>query len=384
MDPLHSPESIYSYFIEQIKDYAIFATDPNGIITTWNSGATRLKGYTEEEIIGQFYGILHPYEYQQSGLPEKELELARQKGSYESEDWRKRKDDSLFWASVTLTAIFDERGKHVGYTKITGDISKQKELQDKLAERQQHALEIKNTELRKTNLDLDNFIYTASHDLRSPIINIEALMSLLKAELIKDDSYSPRMEQFVQRITSSVDRFKQTINDLTNISRLQKDLEGSPSTEIINIEEVYKDILEDLNYSTDLGTCAISADFKVHQLQFSRKNFRSILFNLISNAIKYQSPDRDCVIHLQTRLEEPYVVLTVQDNGLGISPRNQEHLYTMFRRFHKHVEGSGVGLFMVKRIIENAGGKIEVESQEGQGTEFKVYFKASIEAKQEP
>jgi PAS domain S-box-containing protein len=384
MNPLHSPESIYSYFIEQIKDYAIFATDPNGIITAWNSGATRLKGYTEEEIIGQFYGILHPYEYQQSGLPEKELELALQKGSYESEDWRKRKDDSLFWATVTLTAIFDKAGEHVGYTKVTGDITKQKELQDKLAERQQHVLEIKNQELQKTNLDLDNFIYTASHDLRSPIINIEALMSLLKAELIKDDCFSPRMEEFVNRITNSVDRFKHTINDLTNISRLQKDLESPPSEEIIDVEEVYADIIEDLKYSSDLGACAIATDFKVHQLKFSRKNFRSVLFNLISNAIKYQSPDRDCVIHLQTRLEEPYVVLSVQDNGLGISPRNQEHLYTMFRRFHKHVEGSGVGLFMVKRIIDNAGGKIEVSSEEGSGTEFRVYFKASMQAEQEP
>ena len=108
MDPLNPWESINSYFIEQIKDYAVFATDPKGIITAWNSGAERLKGYTEEEIVGQFYGILHPYEYQNAGMPEKELEAALKDGSYENEDWRKRKDDSLFWASVTLTPIFDD------------------------------------------------------------------------------------------------------------------------------------------------------------------------------------------------------------------------------------------------------------------------------------
>lgn len=378
MDSNFSQESINNYFIEQIKDYAIFATDTNGIITAWNKGATRLKGYTEKEIIGQFYGILHPYEYQDSGLPQQELKTALENGSFENDDWRKRKDDSLFWASVTLTPIFDKNGKHIGFTKITGDITRQKELQDKLAERQQHALEHKNKELQKTNLDLDNFIYTASHDLRSPIINIEALMSLLKEELIESNCFSSDTEEFVQRVINSVDRFKRTIEDLTNISRLQKDFDETSANEIINIQEVYEDIMSDLNYWPQLSACFIKTDFKVHQLQFSKKNFRSILYNLISNAIKYQSPERDCVININTQLEEPYVVLLVKDNGLGMSEGNQNKLYTMFSRFHDHVEGSGVGLFMVKRIIENAGGKIEVESQEGRGTEFRVYFKAAI------
>ena len=378
MNPLHSAASINSYFIEQIKDYAIFATDTRGIITAWNSGAERLKGYTEKEIIGQFYGILHPYEYQHAGIPEKELETALQSGVYEAEDWRKRKDDSLFWASVTLTPIFDADSKHIGYNKITGNITRQKELQDKLAERQQSALETKNRELQQTNLDLDNFIYTASHDLRSPINNIEALMSLLKQELIQTDCFSNRTEEFVKRVTNSVDRFKRTIEDLTNISRLQKDFEENAADETVNIKEVYEDIMSDLNYPQSHKPCFISTDFKVNQLKFSTKNFRSILYNLISNAIKYQSPERDCVIHLHTDLEGPYVVLTVKDNGLGISKRNQEQLYTMFKRFHNHVEGTGVGLFMVKRIIENAGGKIAVESQEGSGTTFRVYFKAAM------
>ncbi|WP_082161722.1 ATP-binding protein [Rufibacter radiotolerans] len=81
----------------------------------------------------------------------------------------------------------------------------------------------------------------------------------------------------------------------------------------------------------------------MHQFNFSRKNFRSILYNLINNAIKFQSPDRDCIIHIDTRLREPYVVVSVKDNGLGMNKRQQEQLFTMFRRFHDHVEGTGVG-----------------------------------------
>jgi PAS domain S-box-containing protein len=378
MSPIHSAESINSYFIDQIKDYAIFATDTQGIITAWNKGAERLKGYSEEEAVGQFYGMLHPYEYQQAGIPQQELKTALQQGSYEAEDWRKRKDDSLFWATVTLTPIFSEGGEHIGYTKITGDITRQKELQDKLAERQQDVLERKNTELQKINLDLDNFIYTASHDLRSPITNIEALMAILKAELTDENCLSDETEEILQRVISSVDRFKHTVEDLTEISRMQKGLSEYPPEEIMNIKEVYDDIMADFSYPAHRKACFIQTDFQVYQLQFSKKNLRSILYNLISNAIKYQSPERDCIVKIQTQLEEPYVVLSVKDNGIGVSKRHQEDMFTMFRRFHDHVEGTGVGLYMVKRIVENAGGRIEVESEEGTGTEVKVFFKAAV------
>jgi PAS domain S-box-containing protein len=375
---MHSEESLNSFFINQIKNYAIFATDSNGIVTSWNKGAERLKGYTEAEIVGQYYGILWPDEYQAAGLPERELKLALKNGGYEAEDWRKRKDGSLFWASVMLTPIFDEAGKHVGYTKITGDLSKQKELQDKLAERQQHALEDKNTELRRINFDLDSFVYTASHDLRSPISNIEGLMVLLR-EILKDTScLNNQTDEIVNRVIASVNRFKQTIADLTEITRLQKDFSENPPDEVLDIAEVYRDIMVDLEEPLKKKTFFIQTDFQVHQLKFPKKNFRSILYNLLSNAIKYQDQERSCVIKISTRLQEPYVVLHIQDNGLGISRHHQGQLYTMFRRFHGHVEGSGVGLYMVKRIIDNAGGKIEVESEEGVGTAFNVYFKDDL------
>jgi PAS domain S-box-containing protein len=378
MNPLHSPESIHSYFIEQIKDYAIFATDTNGIINAWNSGAERIKGYTEEEIIGQFYGILHPDAYQQAGLPQKELELALKNGVYDTEDWRKRKDGYHFWATVTLTPIFSAEGKHIGFTKITGNITKQKELQDQLAERQQEALERKNNELQKTIRDLDNFIYTASHDLRSPITNIEGLMAVLKERLTQSDSLNKGIDEVLQRVTASVNRLNRTIVDLTEISRLQHEKQENLFSDLVNVKEVYDDIIADMNAPASLMACFMQTDFKVNQLRFSKKNFRSLLYNLLSNAIKYQSPERSCVIRVNTRLEGTYVILSVADNGLGISERHQEQLFTMFKRFHDHVEGSGIGLYMVKRIIEDAGGKITVESKEGVGTEVKLYFRAAM------
>jgi PAS domain S-box-containing protein len=378
MTPFHSADNLNTVFIDQIKGYAIFATDTQGVITAWNIGAQRLKGYSAEEIIGQYYGILHPDPYQEAGKPEEEIEIALRQGSYEAEDWRKRKDGSLFWATVILTPIYSEDGQHLGFTKITGDLTKQKELQEKLAERQQEALENKNIELQKTNSDLDNFIYTASHDLRSPITNIEGLMAILKEELVSTRCLNPETEEVLQKVTDSVERFKRTIEDLTEISRLQKDGSDSETDEVLNMQQVYEDIMADLGYPDRENTCFMETDFKVHQLQFSKKNFRSILFNLISNAIKFQSPDRPCIISIHTWLEEPYMVLSVKDNGLGMKERHHKQLFTMFKRFHDHVEGTGVGLYMVKRIIDNAGGKIEVETEEGTGTEFKVYFKTEL------
>ena len=375
---LYSEENINSFFINQIKNYAIFTTDPNGIITSWNKGAERLKGYPEAEIVGQYYGVLSPDEYQEAGLPERELRMALENGVYEAEDWRKRKDGSLFWAAIMLAPIFDEAGRHVGFTKITGDITKQKELQDQLAERQQTALEHKNTELKKINIDLDNFVYTASHDLRTPISNIEGLMVLLRDVLEENKCLNSQTDEIVNRVTASVNRFKHTISDLTEITRLQKDYSESPAEEVLDVAEVYREVMGDLEDPLKKKTCFIQTDFQVHQLKFSKKNFRSILYNLLSNAIKYQDEERSCVIKISTRLEDSYVLLHIQDNGLGISQHHQSQLYTMFKRFHGHVEGSGVGLYMVKRIIDNAGGKIEVESEEGVGTAFNVYFNAGL------
>lgn len=377
MNPQHSPEALNSFFIEQVKDYAIFAMDTEGIITTWNQGVEQLKGYKEEEFVGHFFGMLFPDEYQQAGKPQTELKSALEEGVYEAQDWRKRKDGSLFWANVKLTPIYAD-GQHIGFTKITGDRTVQKELRDKLAARQQSALEHKNTELERINLDLDTFIYTASHDLRSPIMNIEGLMDILKRELEASDALNSTTEEILQHVVDSVNRFKRTIADLTEISRMQKGFSESASSEVINIKEVYDEIMADMNSPARLKDCFIHTDLQVYQLTFSRKNFRSILYNLISNAIKFQSPDRDCLITLSTRLEEPWVVLSMKDNGLGINVRQQTQLFTMFKRFHDHVEGTGIGLYMVKRILENAGGRIEVESEEDAGTEFRLYFPAAV------
>ncbi|PSR57134.1 PAS domain-containing sensor histidine kinase [Adhaeribacter arboris] len=365
---------IYSQFIDQVKEYAIYATDNNGFITFWNDGAKRIKGYEDEEIIGKFYGILFPDDYQEEGKPLKVLQEARTNGFYVAEDWRKRKDGSLFWAKITLTPIYKPNGEQIGFTKVTQDLTQQKILKDELV-RQHEEITQKNNDLKVVNVDLDNFIYTASHDLKAPIANIEGLISLLNKRLGNCNCLDQATSTILQHVTTSIKQFKSTVNDLAEISKLQKNFAQGLMEEKINIPQIYKEIMEVNGLSFSNTKCKIQTDFQVMSIIYSRKNFRSILYNLLSNAFRYHSPERTCVIQLKTYEQNSNIVLSVKDNGLGIKEANKAKLFTMFKRFHNHVEGTGIGLYMIKRIIENVGGKIEVESEEGVGTEFKVYLK---------
>jgi signal transduction histidine kinase len=119
----------------------------------------------------------------------------------------------------------------------------------------------------------------------------------------------------------------------------------------------------------------ITEDFSVETISYARKNLRSIFYNLITNAIKYRDRIRPVKIHVKTVKKENQILLTIEDNGLGLSKDQQAKLFTMFKRLHSHVDGSGIGLYIIKRVIENNGGKIEVDSKEGIGSKFKIYFR---------
>ena len=231
-------------------------------------------------------------------------------------------------------------------------------------------LESNNKELSKVNNDLDNFIYTASHDLKAPISNIEGLITALFLEL-EDDN--PELNKIRDMTTVSIMKFKSTLNDLTEISKVQKD--NSDDVQNVNLVNLIDEVKEDIQTLIENSKAKININLEVQELNFSSKNMRSILYNLISNAIKYSSPERKPIVNVTTKIIPNYTLLSVSDNGLGINPAYKSKLFGMFKRLHDHVEGSGIGLYIVKRIIENNGGKIEVESELNVGTTFKVYFK---------
>lgn len=227
----------------------------------------------------------------------------------------------------------------------------------------------KNHELKKVNIDLDNFIYTASHDLKSPISNLEGLVGILKEEL--EDVDNPNIHQFLDMMNICTTKLRNTIQDLAEITKVQKNLEED--LELVSFEKVIEDIKEELQITAN-STFAVDLKLETKEILYPIHGLRSVLHNLLSNAIKYRSNERPAHITVSTYNEEDNVVLMVEDNGLGIEERHLPRLFSMFKRFHSHVDGTGIGLYIIKRIVENRGGRIEYISKGNQGSIFKVFL----------
>jgi signal transduction histidine kinase len=230
-----------------------------------------------------------------------------------------------------------------------------------------------NRQLSRINSDLDNFVYTASHDLKAPILNVEGLLRAMEKQLSREISSNQTIQQIYQLLYGSVARFKATISDLTEVARISK--ESSEDVAAITFEEVLGEVVKDLEHQVQEAATKLEIMLNCEPLPFSRKNLKSVLYNLISNAVKYRSPDREPWVRVSCHTQEHYHLLCVEDNGLGIDMRQEEKIFALFKRLHVHVEGTGIGLYIVKKIVENAGGKIEVESQVGVGSTFRVYFR---------
>jgi PAS domain S-box-containing protein len=226
-----------------------------------------------------------------------------------------------------------------------------------------------NRELDRINKDLDTFVYTASHDLRAPIANLTGLLRVLTRRLA---GKTGRDEQdMLELMHQAVERLSRTINVLTQVVKVQK--EPQPA-EVLRFAEMLDEVKYDLSALLETARPQIELHLDVGQVSFPRQYLRSIVYNLLSNALKYRSPQRPLVIKIATFREGACIVFCVEDNGLGIAPNQVEKVFQMFKRLHTHVEGTGIGLYMVRQMVENYGGKIQMESQPDQGSQFKVYF----------
>lgn len=279
--------------------------------------------------------------------------------------------------------LFDEQGRTQGILAFILDVTDKvwalqqvqhlnRELATINAEVQatNKELQATNARLTRTNADLDTFVYTASHDLKAPIANIEGLLDTLR-EYLPTPNTEPMVPRLLDMMQNAVARFQQTVGHLTDVSRLQHS--QSQPAEAVLLAAVVEDVLLDLAPLVK----ATNARLQLHLTEcptvyFSAKDLRSVLYNLLSNALKYHSSQREPLVQLRAHCSETLISLEVEDNGLGLSEQQQTRLFTLFHRLHNHVEGSGVGLFMIKRIVENAGGTITVHSQPEVGSTFVV------------
>ncbi len=230
-----------------------------------------------------------------------------------------------------------------------------------------------NRRLASINADLDTFVYTASHDLKSPILNIEGLLRAMERQTSKQTREEKNVQHIYELLYGSVARFKSTIRDLTEVARASKETPEDAAS--IPLAGVLAEVCQDLAPQIAEAGARIDEQLDCSPVYFSKKNLKSVLYNLLSNAVKYRSPDRPLHIRITCYELPTHHVLTVADNGLGMDMRHEDKIFALFKRLHNHVEGTGIGLYIVKKMLENAGGGIEVESRVGAGSTFRVYFK---------
>ncbi len=361
---------------------------PEYLIEVANPFIVDMWGRAVDAILNQpFFEVLP--ELREQGFEQVLAEVRRSGEPYvaqgvEARLWRFGKVDVLY-VNLSIYPLRDEHGDVTGLILVSTDVSAQllsrrreQEFTEELTVMNEELqstndeLGAANAQLTRTNVDLDNFIYTASHDLKAPITNIEGLLLALRSEL-PDASQAGEVTYILELMQDSVNRFKRTIEHLTDVSKLQKEYgQGAAS---VRLTEIIENVCFDLAPLINETGAQLSLDVSPFiTLTFSEKNLRSVVYNLLSNALKYRHPDRVPHVRLLSRTQGAHLVLEVQDNGLGLDLAREQGLFTMFQRYHTHVEGSGIGLYMVKKIVENAGGRIEVESKLGYGSTFFVYL----------
>lgn len=229
-------------------------------------------------------------------------------------------------------------------------------------------------ELEKLNASHETFIYSVSHDLKAPLANIEGLVAYwigVSGGLSETDPDQKRTAQLLQK---SVHSMRNIIDELSEFSRVGGQDEERAAA--VRLEDIIDDVKLILNEKIASEQVKIHLDITDGKIPISRKNLRSIIFNLLSNAIKYRSPHRNPEIHVESFKEDGHLQISVKDNGLGIAREKMDMLFRPYSRLEKRVEGTGIGLYLVKKIVESEGGSISVKSKEGEGTEFIVQFRA--------
>ena len=227
-------------------------------------------------------------------------------------------------------------------------------------------------ELEKLNSEHETLMFALSHDIRQPISTLTLLSdALLQAHRSKD---SKQFEKWIQNLRRSSRDLQSLVNDFTTAKNREKPT--SNEQERLNIEQICEDVLNSLRDEIKAGGVVITTDFKVSEIKFPKNNLRSVVYNLLHNAIKFRDPKKISKIDITTEKVRGFVILCVKDNGLGIEEKDQRKIFRKSCRIREDIKGTGMGLYIVKKMIENNKGRIKLESKPGEGSTFKVFFKS--------
>jgi PAS domain S-box-containing protein len=353
--------------ITQTKD-AVMITDidtsqnviPNIIFV--NSAFTDMTGYTAEEVIGK-----SPIMF--IGAKSDMLEFDKLKTAIQEyrecfvETVNYKKNGEEFWNNFSMIPVTDKDGEHSHWISIQRDVTEEK---NKEKEREQLI-----RELTQNNKDLKQFSYITSHNLRAPLSNLTGLLNLVEDMDIED----PELKEIISGFTKSTHLLNETINDLVKVVIIKDN--PSIHKEKVLIKEIFENVFNQLSFLIGLHKPILKIDLEeVSILNINKSYLESIFLNLLTNAIKYRSENRQLKVNISSKVEDDNLVLTFKDNGVGIDlVRNRDKIFGLYQRFHNHPDSKGLGLYLVKSQVEAMGGTINVESTVGKGTTFTIIFK---------
>jgi PAS domain S-box-containing protein len=361
---LRESESQFRLLVGGVTDYALYMLDPNGIITNWNAGGHRIKGYLPEEIIGQHFSRFYTPADQAAGRPARALRLALENGRYEEDGWRVRKDGTFFWASVVIDPIRDDENRLIGFAKITRDISERREAQLNL-ERIQRQL----AESQKLDA-LGQLTGGVAHDFNNLLMIVTGSMQTLK-RIAGDD---PKGLRAVQAIETACERGAALTHQLLSFARRQN---VNPQT--LDLKDRIYSVREILD--TGLGSSVelhIDVDDDIWPVTADPTEFETALVNLVVNARDAMPGGGSVTIRASnTYIDDgvrkgDYVAIKVEDTGVGIPPDVVGKVFDPFFTTKPIGKGTGLGLSQVHGFAHQAGGTVVVSSEVGKGTTFTI------------
>ncbi len=350
------PEERWRILMENVRDFAIFMLDAEGKIATWNEGAERILGYTEDEILGQdFKEIFTPEDI---GLqqPAAELETATKTGRAEDERWHLRKDRTRFWAAGIVTCLRDESGNLRGFAKILRDITDRKIEQERL---------------KTENRQKDEFLAMLSHELRNPLSAISNGIEFLRMSSPERPEHDADTIAILNRQTKALSRL---VDDLLDVSRINTG-KMPLRRKRVNIQDIIREAIAAIQHAVDSGEHLLDVRLPTEQivLDADAERLQQVVGNLLSNAVKFST--NGTRIHLRAERVGNELLVAVRDEGVGIPQEMLPRIFDMFvqadRTLDRSRGGLGIGLSIVQRIAQMHGGRVDAASEGvGRGSEF--------------
>ncbi|WP_426441937.1 PAS domain S-box protein [Bradyrhizobium genosp. P] len=359
LSKISKSENQLKTLVEGVTDYALYLLDPTGIVSNWNSGGVRIKGYSAEEIVGQHFSRFYTPADQAAGKPARALQIARESGRYEEEGWRVRKDGSFFWASVVIDPIRNDAGELIGFAKITRDISERKEAQEKLAAMQRQLAESQKFDA------LGQLTGGVAHDFNNILMIISGSIHTIRKEITGDKALKA-----LQAIEGASQRATSLTRQLLTFARRQ-----SLQPQSIALPERVGALRDMLN--SGLGNAvSLTVDIAddVWSVVADPNELETALVNLVVNARDAMPDGGSVTVSAKNVPEKAQVAISVRDTGVGIPDDIATKVFDPFFTTKPVGKGTGLGLSQVHGFAHQAEGTVELSTVLGEGTTITIYL----------